>query len=419
MPRIGIGDNLIQKLAVLYIVVWSISPPLEIDMIYRIAALGCAGIWGIMSLRRGLYVYKIHIYAVLFALAVAFIAYMEHGSFDAILKHIAIYILVVCFVINAFYEDGNKWSELSGIIPIVLILLIVFNWKTADILLEDHTIARALVRNDEEVYQYLRQGIGGYSLIYPQVIVSPAILAWVVKAFRNNKLYFAIGCVWIVTYVLCIMRAGYSIAIFASIIGAILVLLYRGKHVLSAVLLAFIIFASALALIYFSSGVRGFLLETFDGTAVATKINDFMGTSADGGEAGESIQDRIAMYQSSIEKIIKYPFIGALWMGSGGGHSAILDIFAKYGLWGGFIFVTMIFFVPRYYRNKFKSNVVTRIANATTVTIMFVGMLDSFTYSFMPMILIVLPIIFEDILKWEGKKNENSMGGELDSRRIV
>lgn len=419
MPRIGNGENLIQKLAVLYIIVWSISPPLEIDMIYRVAALGCAGIWGLVTLHRGLFVYRIHVYAVVFAIAVVFISYMESDGFSNVLRHIAIYILIVCFVINAFYEDGNKWSELSGIIPILLILLIVFNWRTADILLEDHTIARLLVRDDEEVYQYLRQGIGGYSLIYPQVIVSPAILAWVVKAFRNNKLYFAIGCVWIVTYVLCIMRAGYSIAIFASLIGAFLVLLYRGQNVWLAVFLAVILFASALALIYYSSGVRGFLLETFDGTAVATKINDFMGTSVDGGEAGESIQDRIAMYQSSIEKIIKYPVIGALWMGSGGGHSAILDIFAKYGLWGGFIFVTMIFFVPRYYKNKYNNQVVTRVANAATVTIMFVGILDSFTYSFMPMILLVLPMIFEDIIRWDGIKDENSMGGELDSRRIV
>lgn len=419
MPRLessGGAAGIIQKLTIFYIVVWSISPPLQIDTIYRLAALGCAGIWAVMSLRRGLFVYKIHIYAVMFAVAVAFIAYMEKGSFDAILSQIGIYIMVVCFLINAFYEE-DKWQELSLIIPVVLILVIVFNWRTAQILLEDHTIARLLVRDDAEVYQYMRQGIGGYSLIYPQVCISPAILAWTLKAFKHHKIYFAIGCIWVYTYILCIIRAGYSIAIFASIIGVMILLIYKRKSSVLAVIMAFLLFIAGILLIMYSDGVRGYLLETFDGTAVADKINDLMGTSEN--EGANSIEDRMVAYSYSIKTILQYPFIGGLWMGGGGGHSAILDIIAKYGLLGGYVFVVMLFYVPHYYKRTVSHSSIVKMSNAVIVTIMFVALLDSFNYSFMPMILVVLPLLFEDILRWEGIENENSLGGESDSRGAI
>ena len=415
MPRIGYGgtEAIIQKLTVLYIILWSISPPLQIDMVYRLAALGCAGIWAMMALRRGLQVYKVHIYAVLFAVAVVFIAYLEKGSFDAIMQQIAIYILVVCFVINVFYED--RWKELSGIVPVVLVLLIVFNWNTAQILLDDHTIARLLVRNDAASYQYLRDGIGGYSLIYPQVCISPAILAWTISAFRGHKFSFAIGCLWEYTYVLCILRAGYSIAIFATVIGAILLLLYKGKNIVSAVIVAIVLFASALAVIMYVTPVRNYLLEYFDGTAIADKINDFVGTSENADEG--SIQDRMKAYRGSFGVILQYPFIGSMWHGSGSGHSVLLDIFAKYGLWGGLVYAIMLFYTPYYYKKKYTNKKVFRACNAVTVAILFVGLLDAMNYSFMPMIVLVLPLLLEDVLKWEGIENENSLGGEPDSRR--
>ena len=55
------SQNFIQKAAVLYLIIWTISPPLEIDMIYRLLALGAAGIWFIVALRRRLLVEKAHI----------------------------------------------------------------------------------------------------------------------------------------------------------------------------------------------------------------------------------------------------------------------------------------------------------------------------------------------------------------------
>lgn len=394
------SQNFIQKAAVLYLIIWSISPPLEINMIYRLLALGCAGLWFLVSLSRTFLVERVHEYAAIYTVAVIAIAVMEKWSLDGVLQHIAIYILVVCFFINAFYKEG-KWHELSGIVPIVLILLIVFNWRTAQILLEDPTIARRLVRADESVYVYLRQGIGGYSLIYPQVCIFPAILAWILNAFRNHKLYFAIGCVWLYTYISCIANAGYSIAIFATAVGAVMYFFYRGRNIWKAFFISVLIFVAVLGAIIYFDGFRAFLLESFDGTAVATKINDLVATS-EGGAAEGSIYARMEAYRSSIEVIIEYPFIGGLWMRSGGGHSALLDHFAKFGIWGGAMYIIMLFYVPNDYKRRFDHPLICSISNSVMVSLIFVSVLDSFTYSFMAMILLVLPLLYEDIMKWEG-----------------
>lgn len=394
------SQNFIQKAAVLYLIIWTISPPLEVDMIYRLLALGCAGIWFIVALRRRLLVEKVHIYAIVYMFLVIVIAYLQKGSLDAILQHIAIYILVICFLIHCFYKEG-RWHELSGIVPIVLILLIIYNWKTAEILLEDPTIARLLVRADESVYPYLRQGIGGYSLVYPQVCIFPAILAWILRAYRNNKIYFGIGCVWLYTYILCISRAGYSIAIFASVVGAIMLFFYRGRNIWTAFAISALIFVVVMGSIIYVDSFREYLLQTFDGTAVAKKIEDLVATSETGAAEG-SIYVRIAAYQGSINAILEYPVIGGLWMGSGGGHSAILDQFAKYGIWGGVIYIIMLFTVPNEYKRRFHHPKVWAISNAVMVSLLFVALLDSCTYSFMCMILLVLPLLYEDIIRWEG-----------------
>ena len=48
MLKNGFSYAFIQKIAVLYLVVWTVSPPLQVDMIYRLIALACAGVWFIL-----------------------------------------------------------------------------------------------------------------------------------------------------------------------------------------------------------------------------------------------------------------------------------------------------------------------------------------------------------------------------------
>ncbi len=392
----------IQKIAVLYLVIWTVSPPLQVDTIYRIIALACAVVWvAIWFIRENpITLGKEQIGAIFFLIAVMVVVYFEKYDFSALIKQIALIMLVICFMMTYFYDD--KWDELAGIVPIVLILLTIWNYNTVKILIEDHTIARLLVRDDETTYQYLKQGIGGYSLIYPQVCICPAIFAWIIKSFKNNKLFFAIGAVWAYFYVRLLELAGYSIALFASAIGLILLLFYRGKNVVAAFIITILIFIGIMAAILYITPFREWILETFDGMAVAKKVNDLVSTS-ESGVTGDSIQVRIDAYSNSLMDMLKYPIIGSLWRESGGGHSAVLDTISKYGWLGGYALVMMFYHVPIHYKHQYGNNkFIISTANATLITLMFVSITDSFTYSFTCMILIVSSLLFEDIIKWTG-----------------
>lgn len=399
MLKDGFSYGLIQKFAVLYLVIWTISPPLQIGTVYRIAALACAGIWFVIWFIREnpVILGKDQVGAIFFLILVIGVAYFEKSNLSNVLKQIAMIMLVICFLMNHFYKE--RWGELSGLIPVILILLIIWNSNTINALTEDPSIARQLVRDDEATYTYLQQGVGGYSLIYPQVCICPAIFAWIIKAFKNNKLLFAVGIVWLVSYIWLLSIAGYSIAIFASATGAVLLLFYRGKSATAAFMVAAAIFIGIMAAIMYIDSFRNWLLEFFDGTAVAKKINDLASTN-ETGQTGESIQVRINAYSNSIVDIIRYPVIGSLWRGSGGGHSAFLDKLSKYGLFGAYMFSKMFYCVPVFYKNNSNDRFVRSAANATMISLLFVSVLDSFNYSFTCMILIVAPLFFEDILKW-------------------
>lgn len=401
MLKNGLSFGLIQKIAVLYLIAWTISPPLQVDTIYRLIALACAVLWaGIWFIRETpLTLGKEQIGAIIFLIAVMIVVYFEQYSFSSLIKQIALIMLVICFMMTYFYDD--KWDELAGIVPIVLILLAIWNYNTVKILIEDHTVARLLVRDDESTHQFLRQGIGGYSLIYPQVCICPAIFAWIIKSFKNNKLFFVIGVVWAYFYVRLLELAGYSIALFASAIGLVLLLFYRGKNVIPAFIVTILAFVGIMAAILYITPFREWILETFDGMAVAKKVNDLVSTS-ESGVTGDSIQVRIDAYSNSLMDMLKYPIIGSLWRENGGGHSALLDITSKYGWLGGYAFSMMFYHVPLHYKHHYTDKFVIKAANATLVTLLFVSALDSFSYSFTCMILIVSSLLFEDIIKWTG-----------------
>ena len=285
LNRSATGSAFLQKIAVLYILIWTISPFMEIGTIWRALALGSALVWFAFELSGTFRLGQRQLYAIFFAFAVAAIAYMETGSAKGIIRQIAIYVMVICFLMNYFYR--NRWQELSGFVPVVLLLLLVFNFRSTVALATDPGLARKLVRNDESIYVYLRQGIGGYSLIYPQVVIFPAIFAWIRKAFRRHKILFAIGVAWLVSYVSFLASAGYATAIIVSLIGLIMLFFYRGKNVIPAFLIAMLVFVAGMSMILYLEGVRNFLLTLFDGTAVAKKINDLVLSAQEGTDSGK------------------------------------------------------------------------------------------------------------------------------------
>ena len=389
----------IQQVSVLYLVIWTVSPFMEIDMIWRIGAFAAFGLWLICAISRGLHLERIHLLALGFVVLVVIVNIIENNGFSKILRPIQYYMMVLLFIVGHFYKD--KWKELYFIVPVTLIFLIYFNFKSAFAVMDDHTIARLLIRNDEKIYTYLRQGIGGYGLLYPQVVTFPVLVMWIFKAYRNNKIYLLIGLVWLVSYVLFMLNANYSIAITGSVISFIILLFYKGHSAGLAFVVSAGLFIALMLLIVYWEGFRNMLLGFFDGTAVAKKINDLVATSESGAAEG-SINDRIIRYQSDINTIFQYPLIGGLWWKSGGGHSALGSTFAQYGILGGYVFCKIVYYFPINYKKRYGFKQIFQLANANLVVLLFVTLLDSMSYSFLGMILIITPILYENIIEWDG-----------------
>ena len=400
----------LSNICVLYLIMWTISPFMEINMIWRVLALGAAAVWFLLKMNGSTLSQGGNAKALFFLAAVVMIAFIETISIRGVLRQIALIILVIFYIIFHYYQAKNSLLSLSWFVPVILMLLIFFNFRSGQALATNPRIARLLVRDDEATYAYLRQGIGGYSLIYPQVIIFPALLAWVMRAFRYKKLWFMIGLVWLVTYVRLLLAAGYSIAIAASLIGIFVMFFYKGKNAIGVVVISILLFIVGIMAIVYIAPLRNTLLVIFDGTSVEKKINDLMLSMLY--ETGQgSIMDRINAYGGSLKTIIRFPIIGGLFWASGGGHSAVLDMFAKYGIWGGTIFTSMIYAVPNYYRKTYGTTSIRSTVNATYATIVFVSIMDSVTYAFMGMLLLILPIVLETMLFWTGEKYEDSLGG--------
>ena len=397
----------LEFLAILYLVAWSISPPLQVGMIFRIVALGCAGI---LALKNRFAVKKAQAAALILVAMVAVTAYIMSGA-SGILKQIGVYMLFLGFLMNEWYQDD--WEDFKALIPITLLLLAVWNFRTASVLTTDASVARLIVRAGDVSESYLRQGVGGYGLVYAQVIICPVIFSWTLRSFRRDLFRLACGVLWGISFVMLVMSAGYTIAVFTVALGVVIYLFYRREKIAPALLLSLLLVVAAVYLICYNQPVQNFLLDVFDGTKVASKIRDIAGTVTTG-ETADSIQSRIVRYRADLETMLEYPLLGSWWNGGMGGHSALMGAFAQYGVLGGIVWAMMVYCVPAIWKRRPCSTTSMRTINAAVITITFTVLFDTLPYNLVMMLMIIFPILMTEIESWSAE-NEDIMDSESDT----
>ncbi|MCQ2446392.1 MAG: hypothetical protein MJ141_05895 [Clostridia bacterium] len=391
----------IEFIAILYILIWTISPPMQAGLGYRIAALGCAVI---LAAANGFKLNREkHGLPLLFVALVGLTAIIIEGELSAAIGQIAVYLLFIGYLMNDWYE--GDWEAFRLIIPILLAVLAYWNFRSVAVLATDPNAARAVVRNDETALHYIKMGVGGYGMTYAQVCIAPAIVSWILRSFKKKPLFFAIGVIWAVSYYQYISLAGYSIAVAATVIGLIILLLYRRKETAPALVISLLLVLLLVYLIGYNEPFRNWLFRIFDGTKVAYKIRDITST-IETDETADSIYQRIKRYRASFQAILHYPIVGAWWKGGAGGHSAILDNFAQYGLFGGLMYIKMLYCVPNTMKKADIAQKTIMAINATIVTITFVALLDSMPYNIVMMPTVVLPILLHDIENWSSEHED-------------
>ena len=127
----------------------------------------------------------------------------------------------------------------------------------------------------------------------------------------------------------------------------------------------------------------------------------------------DSIMVRVDAYKDLIISMFSHPIIGGLLLsdGRGGGHSAIMDTFAKYGVFGGYVFVRMVFGNVLDIKKSPKTERIIRVANATFIAMLLVLLFNSMPFNLVCTIMFIVPICYNEILKWR-KNDESTMDGK-------
>ncbi len=401
----------LTKICIAYLLVWTISPPLSIDLIYRLIAVLCALVFALDEImKHGYSLTREEGYSVLFLLVIVLVVLYANGV-GGVLKPIALYLLVIAYIIYNRYKDNL--SVLNGLQIIAIALLFVWNIQTIRALSLDDRIARMIVRNDVEIYQYLRRGVGGYGHIICQTILSPVAIAWTLSAFRQHKVKFILGVVYLISFFRVLFSASYAIPILATVIGIIVYFTGKKTRMWSYIVLALIIAGLTIYLIGYVPAIREYLGNLFPGYTVQNKINDLM-YSIETGEMQGDFAARLSRYLTPIRSFFfEHPLVGGLWKGGAAGHSTILDAFGQYGLFGGYMMCSMLFFVPRRNRSKYFENRKIRRTTAAVWVVLFVTMMfDAWSLTCSFILFLVIPLMLEDIRKWGRTKANRVISGE-------
>ena len=94
------------------------------------------------------------------------------------------------------------------------------------------------------------------------------------------------------------------------------------------------------------------------------------------------------------------------------------DIFAQYGLFGGYVYCKIMYGVPSRYKKMYGFKSIQQMANANLVVLLFVTLLDSTPYAFMGMILIITPILYENIIEWDGLTANNESTLKIEKEEV-
>ncbi|MBE5039338.1 hypothetical protein [Ructibacterium gallinarum] len=294
--------------------------------------------------------------AILFVLYSILIPYMlGAGIFGN--RYADLTLIPMAPLIYHYYKVHNRLYVLNNVLIVVVVLLIITTFITQMALIEQPYISRN-IKSGEESYDTLRQGIGGYSLIYTLVPCS-IILTYVFLRERKwlKKILVAAGlCIIVPTIIL----SNYMTALIATFLGCVLTVVLEktvdNKNKAFAVLMG-LVFVSIF--LFWGKDILNyiidFILQIAPSGRTAERLLEFQGSILEGIQE-EMQSDRLPTLLSSVETFFAHPLMGIIaadeqeWF-SFGQHSHVIDTFAIFGILGG-IFNLTILVLP--YREKGK-----------------------------------------------------------------
>ena len=391
----------VQLLCVFYITIWAISPPLSYGVVYRLVAIIATALWlGIELLKRPSTFFRpssATFFALFFIIYSAIVGLVVDGSEDFV-RNMQIYIFLLFLI---FYESYRKrdFRQLRIIFWASLILFPIWFGTTLLMYKEMPHISRDLVRSSELAEEYSKLGVGGYGLVYSAVIAIPVLLSMIKSRSASHltkendlirKLLVGIVLLNLLLGCALIIKAGYSIAVILMLSGIILTLTIGRKFSSQLIRLSAIILVVLLISAFTAPILTGVAEKFSENPMYARKMQDIMGSLESKGSVG-TVSERTDRYERSIDLFLANPVLGTLAFTDIGKHSAILDRFARYGIFVGAMFAYIVFYLPLRYLKK-KSDRSYGMSLAVAFVVIGFSFLNNVFASFGYMVFIFYPV---------------------------
>lgn len=341
--RKDIFDHIL-RLCSLYILIWTISPPLQHPIIYRGLGLIAGVLWVLISwMKIGKLktdVHGVYISICLFCVFTIMIVWASGGGLvDATVTQLQLIILLLFVLQYAYYSQQDK-DFIKVLTIVTFFCLSIWQIRTLIEYEINPGVSRLLVRSSDQAQYYAAQGVGGYGLIYPSIFTNAALMYLFSKWKGLKKILLLIP---LTIGILLVLSSGFLIAVVMTLVslGGWLIGLFSRKNI-TAILLSLIgLVAIAFLVINVLLKYSNEILQALDGTFYQRKVEEII-TALQTSEVTGKLEGRTSRYLESIIGMFKYPIIGAKILGLEselGGHSTLLDLLGLFGVFSiGFYF---------------------------------------------------------------------------------
>ncbi len=356
IPRVSTAV-LLRRIALTYLIVWVLSPPLAYGTTWRVLAVLAMILWLALDTLAPRSVLRRPNWPVLCALAfVIYSAFIEWLVPDAatINRQFQVWIMFFFLFVGESHRRGRS-DEARFCFWVVLLVLPVWSFATLwGINTISADVSRTISRSSQEARDLVEQGIGGFTYVYTVVLCLPFLTQ---LAFRADNDWGRRQTKWkrrlsrLVIWVnfllasLLVIRAGYTIALILAAFAFLSVALIRSRRTLPfAISICLVGVLAVGASIFMKPALRAMEVVAAN-TEYSAKIRDARVLLEEDQTTG-TVNDRTERYLLSLKLFIENPVLGTLSYDELGKHSAILDRLGQYGFLFGFMFMALLIHVP-------------------------------------------------------------------------
>ena len=377
------------------------APPLAYGNFYRVIALLSMCVWLLFEMLKSSGILRRPsartILIIYFVIYTSVITYSYEGISGLVSK---IQLLVFLFFIimhDAYRREG--FDKLKIVFTVTLTLMPIWLLQTFLALIENGHIARFLIRSSQEAVEYSNSGIGGFGLIYSGLTYFTCLFAFLkfkLLNYKTDKIIIGLIILNTILSFIVIFKSEYSTALILLILMTSFVLFIKKGEGRNNIVRIIAIVIFIVVVIFNLNDILIQVADFFIGTNYHLKITDIL-SALSAGEGG-TVDGRFFRYARSLVLFLDNIMFGTLSRDSVGKHSLILDTFAQFGVFIGFILCYLIFSIPYHAFNKEKKLFL--LTFPVFVSIVFLCFLNNIAMSFGYIFFIFYPYLLHK-LKYE------------------